>query len=50
MAFPGGIGVGVERDVLINEIPFALKDPAYLWCAPDGVVGLAIYRYADSRE
>src|SRR3979490_2628444 len=51
MAFFGGIGGGVARDVLLNDIPAPLKDPAYLLvCLLMGLLGLAIYRYADSRE
>ncbi len=51
MAFFGGIGGGVSRDVLLHEIPAPLKDPAYLLvCVVMGLMGLAIYRYADSRE
>jgi uncharacterized membrane protein YeiH len=51
MAFFGGIGGGVSRDVLLNDIPSPLKDPTYLLvCVLAGLLGLAIYRYADSRE
>jgi len=51
MAFFGGIGGGVTRDVLLNEIPSPLRDPNYLLvCLLMGLLGLAIYRYADSRE
>jgi uncharacterized membrane protein YeiH len=51
MAFFGGIGGGVTRDLLLNDIPGPLKDPAYLVvCVLMGVLGLAIYRYADSKE
>src|SRR6267378_3383463 len=51
MAFFGGIGGGVARDVLLNDIPSPLKDPAYLLvCLLMGLLGLAIYRYADSME
>jgi uncharacterized membrane protein YeiH len=50
-AFFGGIGGGVTRDVLLNDIPSPLKDPTYLLvCLVMGLLGLAIYRYADSRE
>src|SRR6266403_319789 len=45
MAFFGGIGGGVARDVLLNDIPSPLKDPAYLLvCLLMGLLGLAIYR------
>jgi uncharacterized membrane protein YeiH len=51
MAFFGGIGGGVTRDVLLNDIPSPIKDPLYfLVCLLMGLLGLAIYRYADSRE
>jgi uncharacterized membrane protein YeiH len=51
MGFFGGIGGGVTRDVLLNDIPAPLKDPTYLLvCVLAGFLGLAIYRYADSRE
>ena len=51
MAFFGGIGGGVTRDVLLNDIPSPIKDPVYfLVCLLMGLLGLAIYRYADSRE
>jgi uncharacterized membrane protein YeiH len=51
MAFFGGIGGGVTRDVLLNEIPGPIRDPTYLFiCLLMGLLGLAIYRYADSRE
>jgi uncharacterized membrane protein YeiH len=51
MGFFGGIGGGVTRDVLLNEIPSPIKNPAYLLvCVLMSLLGLAIYRYADSRE
>jgi len=51
MAFFGGIGGGVTRDVLLNEIPAPIKDPAYLIvCLLAGLLGLAIYRFAESKE
>jgi uncharacterized membrane protein YeiH len=51
MAYFGGIGGGVSRDVLLNDIPSPLKDPAYLLvCLAMGLLGLAIYRYAESKE
>src|SRR5271169_862440 len=51
MAFFGGIGGGVSRDVLLNEIPSPIQDPMYLLaCLLMGLLGLAIYRYADSKE
>lgn len=51
MAYFGGIGGGVSRDVLLNNIPSPLKSPVYIiLCTLMGLLGLAIYRYADSRE
>ncbi|MGO8983879.1 MAG: trimeric intracellular cation channel family protein [Terriglobales bacterium] len=51
MAFFGGIGGGVTRDVLLNDIPGPFRDPYYLLCCIlMGLVGLAIYRYAATRE
>jgi len=51
MAFFGGIGGGVTRDVLLNDVPSPLKDPIYLLvCLAMGLLGLAIYRYAASKE
>jgi uncharacterized membrane protein YeiH len=51
MAFFGGIGGGVTRDLLLNEIPSPLRDPNYLLvCLLMGLLGLAIYRWADSKE
>ncbi|HEY6328641.1 MAG TPA: TRIC cation channel family protein [Blastocatellia bacterium] len=51
MAFFGGIGGGVARDVLLNDIPAPIKDPNYfVACLLMGLLGLAIYRYAESKE
>jgi uncharacterized membrane protein YeiH len=51
LAFFGGIGGGVTRDILLNEIPSPLKDPNYLLvCLLMGLLGLAIYHYAASKE
>jgi len=51
MAFFGGIGGGISRDVLLNELPAPLQDPTYLLvCVLMGLLGLAIYRYLESRE
>ena len=33
MAYFGGIGGGVSRDMLLNEIPGPLKGPTILWFA-----------------
>jgi uncharacterized membrane protein YeiH len=41
----------VSRDVLLNEIPSPLKDPMYLLvCILAGLLGLAIYRFLESKE
>jgi uncharacterized membrane protein YeiH len=51
MAFFGGIGGGVSRDLLLNEIPSPLLNVEYLVvCLLMGLVGLAIYKYAESKE
>lgn len=51
MAFFGGIGGGVTRDVLLNDVPSPLKSPVYLIvCLLMGLLGLAIYRYLETRE
>lgn len=50
MAYFGGIGGGVSRDVLLTEIPGPIKSPSYIVvCLLMGLLGLGIYRYADSR-
>ena len=51
MAFFGGIGGGVSRDLLLNDIPSPLKNVAYLIvCLLMGLLGLAIYRYIEPME
>src|SRR5580765_5331031 len=51
MAFFGGIGGGVSRDMLLNEIPSPLRDPKYVVvCVLMGLLGLAIYRYSETKE
>jgi uncharacterized membrane protein YeiH len=51
MGFFGGVGGGVTRDVLLAEVPAPLKDPAYFFvCLGAGLLGLAIYSFADSKE
>jgi uncharacterized membrane protein YeiH len=51
MAFFGGIGGGVTRDMLLSEIPGPLLDPTYLVvCVLMGLLGLGIYRFAQTRE
>jgi uncharacterized membrane protein YeiH len=50
MAFFGGIGGGVARDVLLNTIPGPLKDPIFLVvCLLMGILGLVIYHYTAAR-
>src|SRR5262249_10168150 len=45
------IGGGVSRDLLLNDIPGPIKDPAYLVvCLLMGLLGLAIWRYAETKE
>jgi uncharacterized membrane protein YeiH len=47
MALLGGIGGGVTRDVLLNKVPSALTNPAYiLLCLAAGIIG---YRIAFSE-
>jgi uncharacterized membrane protein YeiH len=51
MGFFGGIGGGISRDVLLNELPSPLKSPSYFFvCTSMGVLGLMIYRYSESKE
>jgi len=51
MALFGGIGGGVSRDILLNDIPSPIKDPSYIFvCLWAGLLGLAIYRYAELKE
>jgi uncharacterized membrane protein YeiH len=43
MALLGGIGGGITRDVLVNDLPVALTNPAYLTvCLVAGMVGYRI--------
>ena len=40
MAVLGGVGGGVTRDVLVNKVPAALTNPAYLTlCVAAGIIG-----------
>ena len=51
MAFFGGIGGGVTRDVLLSDIPGPFKSPIYLVvCVLMGLLGLAIYQWSESKE
>ena len=50
MAFFGGIGGGVTRDLLLNQIPGPLKDPEFLVvCVLMALLGFAIYSFAHAR-
>jgi len=43
MAILGGIGGGITRDVLLNDVPVALTNPAYITvCLVAGIVGYKI--------
>jgi len=51
MAYFGGIGGGVSRDVLLNDIPSPIENWGYLLvCLAMGSLGMVMYRYAKSRE
>ncbi len=51
MGFFGGIGGGVTRDLLLNDVPSPFRSPIYLVvCVLMGLLGLAIYRWAESKE
>src|ERR1700729_3770726 len=51
MAFFGGIGGGVSRDILLNDIPSPLKNWNYLFvCLIMGLLGLGIYKFLESQE
>lgn len=50
MAYFGGIGGGVTRDVLLSDIPGPLKDPRFpIVCTLMGLLGLAIYKYSETK-
>lgn len=50
MAFLGGIGGGVSRDVILNKIPSAFTNPWYvLLCTLAGVIGI-IMSYSVGQE
>jgi len=43
MAFLGGVGGGVSRDVILNRIPSAFTNPWYIvLCTVAGVIGIAV--------
>jgi uncharacterized membrane protein YeiH len=51
IGFMGGIGGGITRDILLNDIPSPLKTPAYFFvCILTGLLGIAICRYLESKE
>lgn len=50
MAYFGGIGGGVTRDVLLSDIPGPLKDPRFpIVCTLMGLLGLAIFHYSETK-
>jgi uncharacterized membrane protein YeiH len=51
LAYFGGIGGGVARDLLLNDVPSSIKDPRYVVvCLLMGLLGVAIYAYSESKE
>ena len=51
MAIFGGIGGGITRDVLLNEIPGAITDARYLWlCLGAGVLALFLAYGTNGRS
>jgi uncharacterized membrane protein YeiH len=51
MAFMGGIGGGISRDLLLNDIPSPLKDQTYfVVCLVMGLLGMGIYKYMETKE
>lgn len=51
LGFFGGIGGGMTRDVALAQLPSPLQDWRYfVVCLLMGLLGLAIYKYADSKE
>jgi uncharacterized membrane protein YeiH len=50
MAFIGGVGGGLTRDILLNDLPGPLIHVSFLIaCLLMGVLGLAIYHYAGKQ-
>jgi uncharacterized membrane protein YeiH len=50
LGFIGGIGGGVARDVLLNDVPGPLRDVKFPFvCLAMGLVGIAIYRYGQRQ-
>jgi uncharacterized membrane protein YeiH len=51
MGYFGGIGGGVSRDVLLNEVPSPLLEVSYLIASPlMGLLCMAIWRYLKSKK
>ena len=51
MAFLGGIGGGITRDVLVSDVPVALTNPAYITvCLVAGMVGYHLPMRGDSSS
>jgi uncharacterized membrane protein YeiH len=51
LGFFGGIGGGVTRDILLNDLPAPLQNVKYFFvCFLMGLLGLAIYHFAASKE
>src|SRR5271155_2484241 len=51
MSFFGGIGGGVSRDILLNQISAPIQNPQYFFvCLLMGLLGLGIYRYLATKE
>jgi uncharacterized membrane protein YeiH len=51
MAFFGGIGGGVSRDILLNQVPAPLKDWRYFFvCVLMGLIGMMIYHFIPAKE
>ncbi|HEY6325955.1 MAG TPA: TRIC cation channel family protein [Candidatus Cybelea sp.] len=50
LAFAGGIGGGIVRDVLLNKVPSPLVNPWYLFlCTIAAAVALAVDYYSEQR-
>jgi uncharacterized membrane protein YeiH len=50
MAYFGGIGGGVTRDILLSDIPGPIKDWRFpVVCTLMGLLGLAIYHYSETK-
>jgi uncharacterized membrane protein YeiH len=51
MSFFGGIGGGISRDILLNDIPAPIQNSQYFFvCLLMGLLGLGIYRYLATKE